>query len=360
MKKNKKKQRTKKEKKNSIFNITNLLIIIIIISTTITIYIHQENKILQLENELQKQELIKQKNKLENELIKQNRLDDQKAKLFEEKTKALEIEYSTPIDNQTYIESTPIEEEQKNIKEIEKKEEIIKDESKVIKKEEKKVVEVKATLSKKPKLIIIIDDVTNQRQVNKIKDIGYPVNMSFLPPVPRHKYSAKIAKNLDYYMIHLPLEASSYKNNEDKTLLITDSYETIENRIKELKELYPKAKYINNHTGSKFTKNTEAMDKLLKALKKHNLIFVDSRTTAKSVVRDVAKKYGMQVFTRNIFLDNKKEKEYIIKQLKRAIRIAKKHGSSIAIGHPYNITFQTLKDVKHLLKGLDVIYMEQI
>ncbi|MEA3316145.1 MAG: divergent polysaccharide deacetylase family protein, partial [Campylobacterota bacterium] len=340
-----------------IFNLTNLLIIIIIISTTTTIYIYQKNKILQLENELQKQEIAKQKIKLENEIIKQYNLDNQRAKLFEEKTKALEIEYSTPIDNQLYLHTTPTKEPKETIdkkvvnKEIVEKEII---EKKIIKKEKDIVV------SKKPKLIIIIDDVTTQRQIDKIKDIGYPVNMSFLPPIPRHKYSAKITKNLDYYMIHLPLEASSYKNNEDKTLLITDSYETIENRIKELKELYPNAKYINNHTGSKFTGDTESMDKLLRALKKYNLIFVDSRTTAKSVVKDVAKKYGMQVFSRNIFLDNKKDKEYITKQLKRAIKISKKHGSAIAIGHPYSITISTLKDVKDLLKDLDVIYMEQI
>ena len=39
-------------------------------------------------------------------------------------------------------------------------------------------------------------------------------------------------------------------------------------KFKKLGENLPKAKYINNHTGSKFTANKQAMDELLKVLKK--------------------------------------------------------------------------------------------
>ncbi len=66
------------------------------------------------------------------------------------------------------------------------------------------------------------------------------------------------------------------------------------------------------------------------------------------------------MLSRNIFLDNNKNKKYIQKQLKKAIKNAKKNGSAIAIGHPYNITFQTLKDSKHLLKDIELVYINQI
>ena len=56
---------------------------------------------------------------------------------------------------------------------------------------------------------------------------------------------------------------------------------------KQLREWYPNAIYTNNHTGSVFTENEEAMDRLLKALKKHNFIFVDSRTSSKSVAKNM-------------------------------------------------------------------------
>ena len=41
----------------------------------------------------------------------------------------------------------------------------------------------------------------------------------------------------------------------------------IEQRVKQPRQWYPNAIYTNNHTGSVFTENEEAMDKLFRALK---------------------------------------------------------------------------------------------
>jgi polysaccharide deacetylase 2 family uncharacterized protein YibQ len=131
-------------------------------------------------------------------------------------------------------------------------------------------------------------------------------------------------------------------------------------RIKALKILYPNAKYINNHTGSKFTQNTKAMDILCKVLKQHNYIFVDSRTTAKTVTKIYANKHKLKYLSRNIFLDNKKDKTYIQNQLIKAVQIAKRKGFAIAIGHPHSITLKTLAKSKYLLKGLDIVLIDSL
>ncbi len=215
--------------------------------------------------------------------------------------------------------------------------------------------------STKPKIAIVIDDVSNKYQKRDILNIGYKVNMSFLPPTKGHINSAEIAQDLPFHMIHLPMQASaSFKRAEVNTLNINDSYEKIENRIKQLRQWYPDAIYTNNHTGSVFTKNYEAMDKLFKALKKYNFIFVDSRTTSKSVVKKLAKKYDMPYIVRNTFIDNKKDFNYIQNQLKKAINIAKKRGYAIAIGHPHPMTIKVLKQSKHLLKNLEIIYINEL
>mgnify|MGYP000028141196 CR=1 FL=1 len=121
--------------------------------------------------------------------------------------------------------------------------------------------------------------------------MGYKITMAFFPPTSGHPDSARIAQNLPFYMIHFPMQASpKFKGQEINSLNITDSYETIEKRVKQLREWYPNAVYTNNHTGSVFTENEEAMDKLFKALKKYNFIFVDSRTSNKSVAKKYAKK----------------------------------------------------------------------
>ena len=303
--------------------------------------------------------------------------NDENIITFEEKTKALEIEYIANINDKL---------DKANLNELKTKKEVFnfdeadfelvpeiqKDVEDIIfvddeeKKENIKTAddELKATIINKdynnPKLAIIIDDMTTQRQINSTKDLGYVVNMSFLPPTKGHKNSAIITKNLEQYMIHLPLQASNFMYEEENTLHIEDSLETIENRIKYLRKIYPTTNYINNHTGSKFTANLPAMEKLFEMLKKYNYTFLDSRTTAKSVTNEVAKKYGVKIFTRNIFLDNKKDKQYIQNQLKKAIKIAKKNGVAIAIGHPYGITFKTLKESKYLLEGLDLVYIQEL
>ena len=295
---------------------------------------------------------------------------------FQEKTEALEIEYyKTPqIKTETIKIEKPVEKtavfhfEEPNLEKIDQpstqtdnqtqkniSQPIIKQEPKI--KYETVLTKIK---NNKPKLIIIIDDVTTSKQIKKIKDIGYSVNMAFLPPTKGHPSSAKITKELNHYMIHLPLQASSSRYEESNTLYIGDDLDSIDKRLKRLKELYPNAKYINNHTGSKFTSNKNAMDNLMQVVKKYNFHFIDSRTTSKTVVVDAANRYGVKVYSRNIFLDNKKNQQYITKQLKKAIKIAKQKGVAIAIGHPYSITFQTLQHSKDLLEDLDLIYVDQL
>lgn len=295
-------------------------------------------------------------------------LVDTPQKAFEEYTEEFHKDY---VDNETHkIQEKP---EQKRVDEIrkipkvelkieEKKENLIKQEPSVfIKPNEKPIKQYIHKKGDKPKIVIVIDDVSTKRQKNTILNIGYTVNMALLPPTRDHKNSAKIASDLPFYMIHFPMQATpKFKGAEIGTLQITDSYEKIEKRVKQLRDWYPDAKYTNNHTGSVFTQNYDAMDKLFKALKKYNFIFVDSRTTAKSVAKQMAKKYNMPYIVRNTFIDNKKDYNYIQNQLKKAIKIAKKRGYAIAIGHPYPITLKVLKESKHLLKGLEPIYLKDL
>lgn len=316
--------------------------------------------------------------------LKINSEDKEKVEItFEEKTRALEVGYAKSNDKK-YIEEPETKKdtnkifhfEEPNLEEIEKLEEkkieeplfiapsIIKEPItqpiKEIIKENIPTPKVIKKESNKPKLAIIIDDMTTQGQINHVLKLGYTVNMAFLPPTSGHKNSAKITNNLEKFMIHLPLQASNFLFEEENTLHIDDDINKIENRIKKLREQYPNTNFLNNHTGSKFTSNAAAMDRLFTMLKKYNYTFLDSKTTAKSVAPQVAKKHNVKMFSRNIFLDNKKDKIYIQNQLKKAIKIAKKNGLAIAIGHPYSITFKTLEESKHLLEGLELVYIQDL
>jgi uncharacterized protein len=301
----------------------------------------------------------------------EEKLDDYFDKLETPKEK---FEEDTEELKKVHIDDEEIKPEIKEIKRQaeKKKEEVKREHKKELKKETKKEI-VKQTAIKtkkdlytydnrtKPKLVIIIDDVSSNKQKQAILDIGYNVTMAFLPPQKGHSQSAKIAQDLPVHMIHFPMQASpKFKSKERTTLNINDSYEKIEGIVKKLRQQYPKAIYTNNHTGSVFTQNDVAMDRLFRALKKYNFIFVDSRTTAKSVAKKYAIKYGMPYIVRNTFLDNERKFEYIQNQLKKAIKIAKKRGYAIAIGHPYSMTIKVLKESKHLLKDVEPIFINKL
>ena len=306
-----------------------------------------------------------------NNILEKNlETEENKKEIFEQELKKDILK--EVLEKQKEIEKSKIEEkvEIKQAKEPSKEieDEIIEEKTKIEKpaiKEKKELITKKDSykydLKTKPKLVIIIDDVVSKSQKDKILNIGYPITMAFLPPNGVQKESAIIAQNLPFHMIHFPMQASkNFKNIEIDTLNISDSYEKIEARVKKLRDLYPNTTYTNNHTGSVFTENYEAMDKLFRALKKYNFIFVDSKTTPNSVAKELSIKYQMPYIVRDTFLDNDRSFTAIQNQLKDAIRVAKKQGFAIAIGHPYEVTFQVLKESKHLLNDVEPIFLNKL
>ena len=388
-----KKKRPSRIQKNKLAKIFLLILLIALVASTFSYFMmkkesHKASKTVKIDNilEIKKQTDENQTPKNENtntaeeiktfEDAKPNEYFDELAKTIDKHDKFEEYtqEFEKEVIDKDNTEELINKENEKVLKKIEEiKEEKTKDEKikdPLIKKDpvkidEKKIITKKDTFiydkKNKPKLVILIDDVSTKAQKEKILNIGYPVNMAFLPPTNAHKDSAKIAQDLPFHMIHFPMQASSaFKGEEVDTLRITDSYEEIEKRVKQLRLWYPNAIYTNNHTGSVFTENDAAVDKLFRALKKYNFIFVDSRTSAKSVAKKYALKYDMPYIVRNTFIDNDRNYGAIQSQLKKAIDLAKKQGYAIAIGHPHNITLQVLKESKHLLKDVEPIYMNKL
>ena len=219
---------------------------------------------------------------------------------------------------------------------------------------------IKKLSSSKPKLAIIIDDVSVKSHVKAIKGLNIPITMSFLPPSSARPNSAKLAAKEKFYMVHLPMEAQNFTAEEPLTLRVSDSQTKISKRINELKKLFPRVKYINNHTGSKFTSNEVAMNRLLYALNSKKINFIDSRTTAQTKAPKVMKNLGLSYIARDVFLDHHMDKPFVISQIKKAIKLAKLHGTAIAIGHPHKNTIAALKESKKLFDEVELVYINKL
>ncbi len=227
-------------------------------------------------------------------------------------------------------------------------------------KEENLIKDTNLSKTKQARLAIIIDDMANISQVKALQALNLKVNPSFFPSDKNHIDTPRLALKFDFYMVHLPLAAINYAKPELDTLNPNDTQERIFKKIKQIKKDFKDLKFINNHTGSLFTSNEEAMKKLYKAFEKEGLIFVDSKTIASSKAPKVAKALGQIYIQRDVFLDNQDDVAYIKKQLIDAVKLAKKKGFAIAIGHPRKNTFKALEQSKDLLESVELVYLSEI
>jgi len=220
---------------------------------------------------------------------------------------------------------------------------------------------VLAYRTKRAKLVIIIDDVHTKAQINTIKALNMKVTPSIFPPYKLAPDSHLLARGLKHYMVHLPMESSNVKfNTQYKTLKTTFTKKRIQSRVKEIRTLFPTAKYINNHTGSVFTADYGSMSTLYRALRQEGFVFVDSMTTGSSKVKKIAHGFGDAYVARDTFIDNVHTVPAIHKQLRQAVKLAKKNGYAVVIGHPHPTTIKALGSAKSIFKDIDLVYIDEI
>ena len=99
---------------------------------------------------------------------------------------------------------------------------------------------------------------------------------------------------------------------------------------------------VNNHMGSKFTADPERMAVVMQVMKARGLMFLDSRTSAKSVGYQEAQKFHVPAIERDVFIDDSNDTAKISKMLDRVEKVASKQGYAVAIGHPRDLTLEAL------------------
>ncbi len=224
-----------------------------------------------------------------------------------------------------------------------------------------KSIKVQQHTSKKPRLAIIIDDISHKRQLDEILALPYHITPSIFPPSELSSTSNQLTRYTKHFMVHLPLESGSAAMNRMRGMLfVKDSAKKVQARVDEIRRLFPNAKFINNHTGSIFTSNYKAMKRLYGMLRKKGFVFVDSRTSRKSKIHTITRKYKDRYIARDVFIDNVQNEAKILRQLRKAVKIAQKRGYAIAIGHPHKATMNALKHAGKILSGVQTVYIDEL
>lgn len=199
----------------------------------------------------------------------------------------------------------------------------------------------------KPKIVIVIDDLGPAvKRTQEITDLPGPLTLAFLPYASQLDKKISSAKDQGHeILIHMPMQPMSDKVNPGPMTLKEDlSAEDLNRFIDDAFLAVKGAVGLNNHMGSRFTKNKEAVDKLMDKLSKKGALFLDSRTTPETVCVEAATKYNVPVVSRDVFLDHKHDKAFIKDAISNVERISKKYGQVIAIGHPNELTIKALDE----------------
>lgn len=205
-----------------------------------------------------------------------------------------------------------------------------------------------------PRLAIIIDDIgSDQAAADTLLKMPYPLTLSVLPG---QAHSAEIANETyrrgDQVMLHLPMEfQGTTVKAEPVELRVGMPASEVNRLLDEMLAEVPHVIGVNNHEGSLASAQPQLMAELMAALRRRNLFFIDSRTTAATVAYAAAEQAGVPAASRKVFLDDVETREAILRQLDLAARDATEEGSAIAIGHPHPATIAALTEGLPRLKS---------
>ncbi len=218
---------------------------------------------------------------------------------------------------------------------------------------------------RQPTIAIIIDDLgyLKQRDTRAVRLPG-PVTLAFLPQTPHARTLAQLAHQLNKeVMLHLPMESMHGLKLGPGGLTLDMTATQFTQQLKLDLASIPHVAGVNNHMGSLLTQHPGHMQWLMQELRKHNgLYFVDSFTTKTSIAQQLANENWIPNLRRDVFLDHDRNLDAIRFHFRRLIKMAKKNGSALAIGHPFPETMMVLEQELPKLKaqGITLLPVSQL
>ena len=211
---------------------------------------------------------------------------------------------------------------------------------------------------------IIIDDLGYKlKHDQRALQLPGQVTYSFLPHTPQLKSLAENAHAQGKeIMLHLPMQSVEPLFLGPGALTQDMSREAF--KIAVLKSILsvPHVKGVNNHMGSLITSQKTHMKWLMEEIARTRLFFVDSRTTTETLAEETANQFNVANTRRNIFLDHEHNRQAIEFQFDQLVKLARKQGTAVAIGHPYPDTLDVLEEKIPQLKaaGIQLIPVSQL
>jgi polysaccharide deacetylase 2 family uncharacterized protein YibQ len=187
-------------------------------------------------------------------------------------------------------------------------------------------------------LIFVIDDAGNNlTELEPFLRFPGPLTIAVLPALA---YSAEAARRIRQagkeVILHQPMEALGGQPPGPGAVYADMSPGEIRRVVeKNLLEIGPAAG-MNNHQGSKITMLPGAMEVVLGLCSEQGIYFLDSRTTADTAAPEAARRMGIPIAERDVFLDNMPERAAILRSVDAGLEKARQKGAAVMIGHAWS------------------------
>ena len=187
-------------------------------------------------------------------------------------------------------------------------------------------------------LVLVIDDAGNNlRDLEPFLKFPGPITISVMPGFANSVEAAKRVRAAGKELfLHQPMEPLKGRNHDPGIINTGMSPAEIrEILVNNIKEIGPVSGF-NNHEGSRATMDVAIMRPVLEFSRDNAIIFLDSKTIADTVTRQIAKELGIAIAERVIFLDNEQDSESILSSLEAGCKLAEQNGSAVLIGHAWS------------------------
>ena len=208
---------------------------------------------------------------------------------------------------------------------------------------------------RKPRIALIISNLGLSETYTKaaLELLPEDITLSFSHVAPRLKTWVREARQKGHeILLDIPMEPIGFpKNDPGRATLLTSSNE-VEN-LNRLEHIMKQAGgYVGllGTLGTKFMLHSETFLPVLKSIKQRGLIYVDSRSTSRSLGPELASSIQLPKAFNNVFVDREPSQEKIKNKLDELERIALKRRFAVGIAQPFPITIEILSQWTERLK----------
>jgi polysaccharide deacetylase 2 family uncharacterized protein YibQ len=196
-----------------------------------------------------------------------------------------------------------------------------------------------------PAVAIVIDDLGYKDEAGKrIVAWDVPVTLAILPYVRNTEDLIVAARARGHgVLLHLPMEPDGSEDPGPTPLLTSLSPDELRARVEWNFSRLSDFDGVNNHMGSRFTRDPDALRVVFGEIARRGLFFLDSFTSPHSVGYALGQEMGLPVLKRDVFLDTAQTATSVAARLAELEGLARANGYAVAIGHPHDVTLDVIE-----------------